>query len=314
MNISFILIIIIITTFMIIWMYFINKFNNKFYNKCITCDLPPIEKLLNNPINRTSNSIFINEKNHICCIYTYYEKNDNYKNNFIFFLNNGIYDDVDYYIVINGKHTVNIPIKRNIKIYNRDNIGYDFGAFSYVLKQIDIEYDYYFFINTSVRGPYLKDLNKKWTQCFIELFTQNVVVVGTTINIYPYDIFLNYNLQKIYNKKPPFTHVQSMFFCLNKQYLNYLKLINFFNEEECNDASDINYIIVYKEFCLSQIAIINKLNINSILPKYKNLNYVELNSNINSSAPNGDPYYKNAYFGDTIDKYDVIFIKTNRNL
>lgn len=70
--------------------------------------------------------IKINKK--ICCVYAYYEKDDLYKENFVYFLENGIYDEIDYYMIINDSCSVDIPNKENIIIMKRENIGYDFGA------------------------------------------------------------------------------------------------------------------------------------------------------------------------------------------
>jgi hypothetical protein len=235
-----------------------------------------------------------------------------YKDNFKFFLENGILDDVDYYIIINDKNSLTIPKKNNIYIYYRENKGYDFGAYSYALKKIDKIYDYYFFINTSVRGPHLFNKKDKWTNYFLRLFHKNVKVVGTTINIFPYNIYTEYNLDKIYNKKEPFVHVQSMFFCIDKEYLKYLQSINFFNEEELNKAPNINYVIATREIGLSQYALKNGWNINCLLPKYQNINYLDIKNDINPSSIHGDPYYFNSYFNNTINPYEVIFFKTNR--
>jgi hypothetical protein len=253
--------------------------------------------------------------NKYCCIYAYYEKDNLYKENFIYFLKNGILDNVDYYIVINGNCTVHIPQKQNITVYYRTNKGYDFGGYSYVINKLNNlskEYDYYFFINTSVRGPYLKNKNKDWIYYFLELFHDNVKLVGTSINIFPLNIFCKYNITKIYNKNNPFTHVQSMFFCIDKEYFNYLKYINFFNEDEVNNAPNLGYIIVHKEIGLSQHALINNWNINCILSKYKDKDYRVIDKDINNTSRNGDPYYKKSYFGGDIDKYEVIFYKNNR--
>ena len=275
------------------------------------------EHLTNTTLTNTTltNTTLTNNisSNKLCCIFAYYEKDEKYKTNLTYFLNNGILSNVDYYIVINGESTVDIPNNKNIIILKRPNLGFDFGAYSYALKQINKEYDYYFFINSSVRGPYLKLCNKKpWTQYFLELFKPNVKLVGTSINIYPLDIFSGYNLVNIYNKNGPFTHVQSMFFCMDNEYLKYLKEINFFNEEELNKINDIIIIIAYKEFGLSQLALKKGWNINSILPKYKDLNYLEIKNDINPSSIYGDPYHINGYFNSTIDKYDIIFYKNNR--
>jgi hypothetical protein len=99
---------------------------------------------------------------------------------------------------------------------------------------------------------------------------------------------------------------------MKPDYFNYLKQIDFFNEEELNRVSDIFYVIAYKEFGLSQHAIKNGWNINCILDKYRNLDYRTLTYDINPSSNKGDPYYPNSYWNGTIDKYDVIFFKNNR--
>jgi hypothetical protein len=247
-----------------------------------------------------------------CCIYAYYEKDNLYKNNFLYFLKNGILKNVDYYIVINGKCTVNIPKKENIIIYRRENKGYDFGAFSFVIKKITKNYNYYFFLNTSVCGPYLKNNNKEWINYFLDLFNKDVKIVGTSINIFPYDSYGGYDLNKIYNKKNPFIHIQSMFFCIDNEYFNYLNKINFFNENELNNAKDLEYIIAYKEIGLSQYALINNWNINSILSKYKDIDYRLVKIDFNNTSKNGDPYYEKSYFGNDINKFEVIFYKNNR--
>jgi hypothetical protein len=249
--------------------------------------------------------------NSICCLYAYYEKNDLYKNNLKYFLENGIINDVDYYIIINGNYTIKIHEKKNIKVYRRKNIGYDFGAYSYAIKYIKKEYNYYFFLNASVCGPYLKNNSKKWTLYFIELFNNNVKLVGTSINICTQKKIGIYNLLNIYKKDKPFTHIQSMFFVMNNEYFRYLKNTNFFNEDILN-ISDMNYVIAMKEIGLSQIALKNGWNINSILPKYKNINYIDIKEDFNNKSNNGDPYFINSYFGNTIDKYDAIFFKNSR--
>ena len=242
--------------------------------------------------------------NKYCCIYAYYEKDYIYKGNFIYFLKNGILENVDYYIVINGECTVNIPKKKNIIIYKRENKGYDFGAFSFLIKKLIKKYDFYFFLNTSVRGPYLKDNNKKWIYYFLDLFNKDVKIVGTTINIFRYNYVGGYVLPEIYNKKKPFTHVQSMFFCIDKEYFNYLNKINFFNEDELNNAPNLEYVIAYKEIGLSHFALINNWNINSVLSKYKDMDYRIINKDNTSK--------------NKIDEYEIIFyknkIKTSKNI
>ena len=247
--------------------------------------------------------------NKICVVYNYYEKNNDYKENFDYFLNNGILGEVDYYIVINGFCSIKIPKEENIFIYYRDNIGYDFGAFSYIVNnKLTTTYDYYFFLNTSVRGPYLKDKNKKWYDYFIPLFNENVHLVGTSINICTNKNYCLYDKKYKKNVNP---HVQSMFFCIDQKYFNELKEEDFFNEIEINKMN-FTELIRDKEVKLSQIAIEKGYNINCILSKYKNKDYVNIRNDINPTSNDGDPYFKNSYFSETINPYEVIFYKTNR--
>jgi len=248
-----------------------------------------------------------------CCIYNYYERDELYKNNFIYFLENGILKDVDYYIVIHGKSTVAIPKEENITVFYKENKGFDFGAYGYALSKMNKDYNYYFFINSSVKGPYLKDKSKKWTDYFIALFNKDVKVVGTSINVYDWDFFSEFDLKKIYGHSAPFAHVQSMFFAIDHEYLTILKGMNFFNEEELNDFGSKEKVIAHKEFGLSQHALQRKFNINCILSKYKNIDYRTVKKNFDPITNNGgDPYYKNSYFGATIDPFEVIFFKNAR--
>jgi hypothetical protein len=250
----------------------------------------------------------LENNNRICVIYNYYEKNDSYKENFEYFLKHGILNDVDYYIVVNGESSINIPVQKNIVVYYRENKGFDFGAYSYVVSnKLVKEYDYYFFINTSVKGPYLRNNRQKWYDYFIPLFTDNTHLVGTSINICTWEpICIHRNYKKKVNP-----HVQSMFFCVDHYYFSQLKSDGFFDEEEMNNLQ-FNEIIQLKEVGLSEKAIEKGYNINAILSNYRNKDYRTIQEDINKSSVHGDPYYANAYFGKSIDPYEVIFYKTNR--
>ncbi len=246
---------------------------------------------------------FENTNNKYVCLYAYYEKNDQYKENLKIFLETAILDNVDYYIIINGKCTLELPKKDNINIIYRENIGYDFGAYSHCIhKYISKDYDYYIFINGSVRGPYISS-DKNWLNEFLKLFNSpDVKLVGTSINILTY--CCNVDLEKEYLYKPPYSHIQSMFFILNKDGFKYLMDLNFFNEEIINNYT-MYELIINKEIKLSQLILKNNWNINCILEKYKNKDYRQVKHNFNPS--NDDPYYINGYFGKTIKPDEVIF-------
>jgi len=257
----------------------------------------------------------------VIVIYSYYQKNDEYVKNLEFFIKNGIHDDIDYLFCINGHEcSVDIPSQSNIRVLKRDNINYDFGAYSGALKNININiYDYFFFINTSVRGPFIPEKDRlkiKWTQPFIKLFTKDVKLVGTSINILNAtdpEIIKSMSLNLLIDKgyRAPFIHVQSQVFVLNKESLHFLIVKNFFNQSH---EEDFIKFIALREVLMSQLILKNGWNINCILPKYQGLDYRKISKDINTTSIHGDPYYPGAYFGKSIEPYDVIFIKTNRNV
>jgi hypothetical protein len=250
-----------------------------------------------------------NVNNKYCCIYAYYEKDNLYKSNFQYFLENGLLNNVDYYIVINGYHTINIPKRNNITILIRENKGYDFGAYSYVIKKLNKNYDYYIFLNATVKGPYLDNKNN-WLEIFLSLFNANVKLVGSSICY----TNINNKLKDIIVDKDNIYFVQTPFFIIKHDFLMYLNNLDFFNEDELNNITDLEYVIFNKEIKLSYLCYKFGGNINCYLEKYRNLDYRKLNYDINNSSFNGDPYFINSYFCNTIQPNDVIFYKNKRFL
>jgi hypothetical protein len=277
---------------------------------------PDDTNINNNPddtnINNKPNDIeFKPIENPKCvCIYAYYEKDEKYKENFRYFLNNGILDNIDYYIVINGSCTVTIPERSNLIVINRENKGYDFGAWNYCINNfINKKYDYYIFLNTSVRGPYLNDNDTNWVKEFLKLFnTKDVKLVGTTISVFSNagGYFDRTLLRNISNHNGPYTHVQSMFFILDDESFNYLKKLDFFKQ----DFYNFKDLIANKEIGMSQLILKNNWNINCILPKYQNYDYRIVKQNFNPTCE--DPCMRGCYFGKSIDPYEAIFFKNNR--
>lgn len=275
--------------------------------------------LLNKKIKET----FLLNENKYVCLYAYYEKNEEYKEHLKYFLKNAINKNIDYYIIINGDCSIEIPINTNtnINIIKRINKGFDFGAWSYCIKtQLQKKYDYYIFLNSSVIGPipeyYSKEINKcpEWLNRFLELFndTPDIKLVGTSINI-----LMNTWKEYPFLYEPPYTHVQSMFFILNNEGFNFLLNNGFFNDEEIlNNITDMKYMVTNKEIKMSQLILKNNWNINAILPKYRGKDYrlIKKNFNPSSESPyNGSldfPNKKN-YFGENIKPEEVIFYKTN---
>jgi hypothetical protein len=236
-----------------------------------------------------------------------------YKESFEYFLENGILDNVDYYLVINGNCSVDIPERENIKVFQRRNFGFDFGAFSHGVKKVLRIYKYYFFMNTSVKGPYYPEGGSNyWPKYFIQLLSpeNGTRLAGTSIYTFMGPRMGYFNLKKIYKHDPPFSHIQSMFFVMDYEAYSYLNEINFFDEDAMYRRS-MAYTIAMKEIGLSQRILERGWNINSILPEYRGIDYRTLKTVINSPK---DPYYPGNYFGGSIQPTDVIFFKLYRML
>lgn len=250
-------------------------------------------------------------QNRYALFYAYYEKNEEYKNNLRHFLTQGgLRDDIDYFFIINGTCSVDIPIASNITVISRENKGYDFGAWGNALAQIPLEYDYYIFINNSVIGPYLPDGQTDWLSPFMELFNDgpDIKIVGTSINIH-----MAYGQSLYTNTTPPYPHVQSMFFILDKDTVLFLlNNTDVFNEDSLNGTQNIQTVVLQCEIKMSNAILKNNWNINCILPKYRGIDYLNIKEDINTTSVNGDPYFPNAYFGETIQPTDVIFYKSYR--
>jgi hypothetical protein len=249
--------------------------------------------------------------NNTLVIYCYFEKNDDYKNNLVYFLNYGIEENNDYVFIINGNNMLKIPSHKNIKVIYRDNIGYDFSAYGEALKTINLDqYKYFFFINTSVRGPFLPNYVKmSWTTPFKNLLKDDVKLVGTTINLTE-DIIIN-NEYCSFDKKKYHVHVQSQMFATDLECLKFLinkGIFDLFTED------NFEKLIILKEIGMSYHVLNNNWNISCLLPEYQNIDYRTLNVDFNPTSIKGEMNYKDAYFNRTLHPYEAIFIKTNRNL
>jgi hypothetical protein len=262
-------------------------------------------------ISSKNNQTEVELKNLI--LYCYFEKDIDYINNLKIFLKLGLYDECDYLFIINGKISIEIPEKNNIKVLYRKNEDYDFGAYNDALETIDINnYNYYFFINTSVRGPFIPSyVNIKWYEPFINLLIDDVKLVGTTINILNKD---TNESRSFYNKtkfEKPYTHVQTQMFAMTQECLKFLIFSKLFSNYDYDNYGEF---IAVKEILMSQLVLKNNWNISCIIPEYQNIDYRTLNNDFNFSSNNGDPNFVNCCFGRTVHPYESIFIKINRNL
>jgi len=236
------------------------------------------------------------------CYYAYFEKDASYKNNLKFFLKNGINDAMDYVFIVNGKSSVIFPKRSNIEVLFRENKGYDFGAYHYALNHSEHdwrEYDYFIFLNTSVRGPYTQRFKgyNAWQDVFTSQLDDSTKLAGTTINAWPVTIY-----------KP---HVQGQMFAIDKECLTML-----LQDTDVFSEADRAYwdVVNISEIGMSKAVLDNGWNITCLASKYKGIDYRYISRDVNPTSNQGDPNFVGAYWGNTVDGLDIMFIKTNREL
>ena len=197
---------------------------------------------------------------------------------------------VDYIIVVNG-HTCNVALPKlpNLKVIYRDNVGFDFGGHKAALDSLNgKQYDYYFFMNSGVLGPFLPDTHPKdlhWTELFIKKITDKVKLVSLSIF-------------------PSGDHVTSegYFFMTDRIGLDLLltKMPVFY---DCPSK----YAAIGSENALSRCILNNGYTIDCMLDKFKGVNWLDRNNwNLNNANP---PSRKNGYFGESINPFETIFHK-----
>lgn len=262
----------------------------------------------------------------IGCIYHYYEADLEHQKNFQYFLKYGILQDVYYVIVLASEPNFELPILENVSFIRVANEFRDIGGYIKGYKEIrDIaDWDYVFFINSGALGPLpiarFALEKERWTTPFIDLFSDNVQLVGTSVNTLPRPVPWS-NVEELLVNSPfskyfsPFiaSHIQSFFFCIKKEARHFLDGLGFFDQ---NLEQEQTYLIVNFEIALSQI-ILNahpRWKIRSNLDFFRDIDFKGLKQDPNFTSYNGDPYFRGTYFGETIDPNEAVFFKTTRSL
>jgi hypothetical protein len=235
-------------------------------------------------------------------LYVFHEYNDLVKK----FIDKAIFkdDNIDFMIICNNL-TFKIDNLPEYIIYkNRENVGYDFGGWSYGLLMDNFykNYDNYICINSSIIGPFLPDnFNGKWTDFYINGLKDNVKLFGSTIN------------------KDFHPHVQTFIFSLNTETLEYLIRWQIFSLT--NHYKTLWDTVINKEVFMSNLIIRNKWNIGCLIPYYKNTDFVKLieNNEIKDNMINGHLDSKSdIMYNEFYKKYwtetDIIFFKGNRDI
>lgn len=247
--------------------------------------------------------------------YHYFEANETYKENFIFFLSVAYSRDIDFYIIISESCSVDLPKINNITYIHTINKNNDFGGYSLALQSLKTldNYEFYIFINSSSRGPFVHwNHRDSWTRLFTSRLKNDVHLAGSSINILPLHTKISELFKQRFDYSPPFSHVQTTAYALSSTALKHLINIGFYSENKVLSKEEV---ICSYELRLSQEIKKNGWNIKCcLLQKYNEIDYRTPHKDPNFSSRNGDPLYRGAYFGRTATPFELIFIKTNRDL
>ena len=213
-------------------------------------------------------------KEKILVLYAFHEYNIRVIN----FINNAIFkdDNIDFVLISNDRN-INFTCPEYVKKVYRDNIGFDFGGWSDVLLHDNFyqNYDYFIFSNSSVKGPYLKNKNDKWTDKFIEPLNR-------------YHLFGSFRNTEIIE------HVQSYIYSMKKKTLEYLITNGIFD--------NMKYSMTYKEAVhekevrMSQLIVSKKWKLDSLFPIYYKPHLMKHNTN---------DLYKCVFVKGRVDPYGI---------
>jgi hypothetical protein len=246
-------------------------------------------------------------------VYHFYHKNEYYVENFQHFILFGYTKENDYYILISGTTDILLPQAENIKYLSVKNINNDYGGYCQLFSQVTdfSQYDYFVFINSSVRGPFLiPGSTESWVAKYTGQLNARVGLVGGTICI----LHPNHGHAAAYLKKwggHSATHIQTMSYAMSRATLAYLIESGFYKEQDTLSKYDV---IEDYEIRLSQLILQKGLDLKCLLPEYNQVSYLDTHHDINPLSEFGDPCPRSAYFGRTLSPFEAVFVKTNRGI
>ncbi len=253
-------------------------------------------------------------KPNIAVFYHYYEVDSDYRDNLIFFLTTAYLAENDFYVVISGKCSVDLPQKPNITYFYTENKNYDYGGYCQALAQInDIDkYDTCIFVNSSVRGPFtVSYFDGDWTQLFTKWLDSDTHLVGATMNLMigrwgEFDY-----LQDDYGYPKPHSHVQSTAYALTREALRHLIKMGFYDPKEQLTKDEV---VALYELGLSQEIKKQGWNIKTMCAPYNLIDYRQPHGEINPTSFNGYMLFENGFFGRTVSPMETIFMKTKMDM
>jgi hypothetical protein len=203
-------------------------------------------------------------------------------------------DEYKFILIPCGISITHLNIPRYVQIFNRPNIGYDFGAWSDVilLPGFVDTYTHVICINSSVTGPFTPPYYcGKWPDIFINPLNDQLRLFGCTIS----------------DKYQTHVHVyiQTYVFSLEISTLQHLINRGIFSPAYTRTMNDT---IVYREIEMSCEIIRAGWNIGCLMKYYEGIDWRDPDSTKRVTAI-GNVCSAGKYFGNNIHPYEVVFLK-----
>lgn len=206
-------------------------------------------------------------------------------------------ESIDFIVISNNQDIV-LDVPDYVKTLHRDNIGFDFGAWSDALLTDNLygNYDQFIFVNSSVIGPFVPSYYEgRWTDIYLNGLRDNIKLFGSTINTCGEPLTLS--------------HVQSYIFAMDKSTLEFLIDCGIFSKKYETDFQDC---IFQKEVLMSRKILENDWNIGSLQPCFKDVDFTFRRQKPDNEDLYLDDIMYQQFRNSSWNEYELVFIKGNR--
>lgn len=246
----------------------------------------------------------------VLVMYIFAATDPEFLNNLRLFIHEAVVEDsrCEYVIVVQqtkGLEKIKLPsLPRNARYVYHNNECYDWGTFGWLLQSghVDIrKYKFFFFMNCSVRGPFLPAYVKSlihWTEPFTRRLSDTVKFVGPTISCEGSP--LNGDMRGKWRRNP---HVQS--YVVATDMVGLQVLIDDGKVFQCHND---RWNTIYHSELGSSAAILKAgYNLDCFMTRYQGVNWRDRrNWDCNQRySCQGERFYD----GITLDPLEVMFVK-----
>ncbi|KAG2498860.1 hypothetical protein HYH03_003052 [Edaphochlamys debaryana] len=248
-------------------------------------------------------------------MYIFAPTDPQFVHNLEYFVREAILGDTrsDYVIVVqesSDMHVVELPkLPPHARYVRHTNRCYDWGSFGWLLLTGRVDprrYRYFFFINCSVRGPFLPPYAQgrvHWTEPFTRKLTDEVKLVGPTISCEGSP--LNGDFRGKWRSNP---HVQSFVVATDQVGLQVL-----LDDGRVFHCHNTRWNTIYYSELGSSTAILHAgYNLDCLMTKYQGVDW--RNKSNWGCNQRYSPQSDLTYDGISLDPYEVLFIKVKQVL